>query len=44
MGDDIMSRNELNGDINAISGREKSDLQPEEIQGSPKFDGTQCWS
>ena len=32
-----MSRNELDGDINAMSGREKSDLQPEEIQGSPNL-------
>jgi hypothetical protein len=29
--DDIVTRNELDGVINAISGREKSDLQPEEI-------------
>ena len=27
-----------------LSGQEKSDLQPEEIQRFPKFDGTQCWS
>ena len=35
--DDIVTRNELNGVINAISGRKKSDLQPEEVQGSPKL-------
>ena len=35
--DDIVTRNELDGVINAISGRKKSDLQPEEIQGSPNL-------
>ena len=35
--DDIVTRNELDGVINAISGREKSDLQPEEIPGSPNL-------
>ena len=35
--DDIVTRNELDGVINAISGRKKSDLQPEEVQGSPKL-------
>ena len=35
--DDIVTRNELDGVINAISGRKKSDLQLEEIQGSPNL-------
>ena len=35
--DDIVTRYDLHGVINAISGRKKSDLQPEEVQGSPKL-------
>ena len=38
-----VSGNELGGDMNVFSGREKYDLPPETNTSFPKFDGTQRW-
>ena len=41
--DETVSGNELGGDMNVFSGREKYDLPPETNTSFPKFDGTQRW-